>query len=80
MSGTPLCPWAYHSPEEMIRNAHQLAAVLGYVPKNHDDLVNYLRQAPLMELVRASTKVEMVINPLLLEQQSNLNDFKNILI
>ncbi|XP_026300495.1 esterase B1 [Apis mellifera] len=63
MSGTPLCPWAYHSPEEMIRNAHQLAAVLGYVPKNHDDLVNYLRQAPLMELVSASTKVEMNLLP-----------------
>lgn len=62
MSGSPLCPWAYHSPEEMIRNAHQLAIFLDYIPKNHDDLVNYLRQVPLMDLIRASTKVEMVIN------------------
>lgn len=62
MSGSPLCPWAYHSPEQMIQNAYQLATVLEYTPKNHDDLLNYLRQVPLMELIRASTKVDMVIN------------------
>lgn len=62
MSGTPLCPWAYHTPVEMIRNAYQLARVLGFVPKDKDDLLNYLRRTPALDLANATKDVDLVIN------------------
>nr|XP_012150909.1 PREDICTED: venom carboxylesterase-6-like [Megachile rotundata] len=53
MSGTPLCPWAYHPPENIIANAHYVAATLDFAPKNKDDLLNFLQRAPAMDLVDA---------------------------
>lgn len=63
MSGTPLCPWAYHTPEQMIQNAYKLAGFLNYVPKSRNDLLNYLRHAPAIELIRAAEKIDLVIDP-----------------
>ncbi|XP_033183614.1 juvenile hormone esterase-like [Bombus vancouverensis nearcticus] len=63
MSGTPLCPWAYHTPEQMIHNAYKLAGFLNYVPKSRDDLLNYLRHAPAIKLIRAAEKVDLNILP-----------------
>ncbi|CAL7935530.1 unnamed protein product [Xylocopa violacea] len=63
MSGTPLCPWAYHTPEELARNAHQLAAILGFVPKDTNDLLQRLRQVPATELVNATQRVALNILP-----------------
>ncbi|OAD59462.1 Esterase B1, partial [Eufriesea mexicana] len=63
MSGTPLCPWAFHTPEEMIRNAHKLAHVLGFIPKDKDDLLNYLRQTPALHLANAAKDVDLNFLP-----------------
>ncbi|XP_060832112.1 juvenile hormone esterase-like isoform X2 [Bombus pascuorum] len=63
MSGTPLCPWAYHTPEQMIQNAYKLASFLNYVPKSRDDLLNYLRHTPAIKLIRAAEKINLNILP-----------------
>ncbi|CAK9802979.1 Venom carboxylesterase-6 [Anthophora plagiata] len=57
MSGTPLCPWAYFTPEEMIANARQLASILGIVHANNDHLLNRLRETPAAKLVEATLQV-----------------------
>ncbi|CAD1468375.1 unnamed protein product [Heterotrigona itama] len=63
MSGTPLCLWAYHTPEKMIQNAYKLASLLNFVPTSKDDLLNYFRQAAASSLVIAAQKIDLNFLP-----------------
>ena len=76
MSGTPLCLWAYHTPEKMIQNAYKLASLLNFVPKSKNDLLNYFRQAPASSLVNATQNIDLVINLINTLDRSNFNSIK----
>ncbi|XP_029035228.2 juvenile hormone esterase-like [Osmia bicornis bicornis] len=63
MSGTPLCPWAYHTPENIIANAYHIAASLNYVPKSKNDLLNFFQRAPAMDLARVGSTIGLDFLP-----------------
>ncbi|KOC67061.1 Venom carboxylesterase-6 [Habropoda laboriosa] len=63
MSGTSLCPWSSHTPQEMIANALQLAAFLGIAPIDIDDLLIQFRKTPATKLIEATTYVSLNFLP-----------------
>ncbi|KAF3430578.1 hypothetical protein E2986_07677 [Frieseomelitta varia] len=77
MSGTPLCLWAYHTPEKMIQNAYKLANLLNFVPKSKDDLLNYFRQAPASSLVIAAQNVDLNFLPFRPTRENPEIDYTN---
>ncbi|XP_031828014.2 carboxylic ester hydrolase-like [Nomia melanderi] len=63
MSGTPLCQWAYHTPDKARENAYYLATLLGHPAFTKQGLLDYLRTVPAEDLVKVTEKVDANVLP-----------------
>ncbi|XP_076286453.1 venom carboxylesterase-6-like [Lasioglossum baleicum] len=59
MSGTPLCQWAYHTPQSAYHSAHELGRLLNKLEITKEDLLKQLQQTPAEALVTVSMKVNL---------------------
>lgn len=62
-SGTPLCQWGFHSPNKANQNGRDLAWELGYTGDSDDNLVKFLQDAPIKEMVTTTGRVEFGVLP-----------------
>lgn len=64
MSGTALAPWAYHTPQQSMNKAKQLASFLGNNEQNSDALLQFYMNAPAKDLVNGSQYMDEITQTL----------------
>ncbi|XP_076685745.1 juvenile hormone esterase-like [Andrena cerasifolii] len=57
-SGSPLCPWAFHTPELAALAAYELGAHMGIVAETKEQLLDALKKADIKDIIKS---VEMEI-------------------
>ncbi|XP_078045450.1 acetylcholinesterase-like [Augochlora pura] len=62
-SGTPLCQWAFHSPDKAFENGRSLASNLGYDGTTADGIVNFLRGVDVKEMTMKTHQVDFGFLP-----------------
>ncbi|XP_033327890.2 juvenile hormone esterase [Megalopta genalis] len=62
-SGTPLCQWAFHSPDKAFENGRNLASRLGYEGSTAEGIVNFLRGVDAEEMTMKTFLVDFGFLP-----------------
>ncbi|CAL7935528.1 unnamed protein product [Xylocopa violacea] len=61
MSGSPLCPWAFHTPDEARQIAQQIGVVLAHQTVDTDEFLDFLLKQPAANLASATRLMESYI-------------------
>ncbi|XP_031828400.1 cholinesterase-like [Nomia melanderi] len=73
MSGTPLSPWAYHTPEQSLNKAKQLTKFLGSDATTNSEILNFLLNVPPKDLVNGTEQMDGVTQMLTLPFRPTLD-------